>query len=336
MHIKLRSFSKIPTESFLIGILYLIGLLSLYRDDDKKRGRPYVYPTTVMVRCFVVRIWFRIPSNNCLHHYFSIDTKYNKKIMRSCGLDSLPDRRTFDRRFKVLPIQDMIGVMGNMFASEKLADCRIVSVDSTLIHAANRRIWHKSDMVSNTMPRSGIDADARWGFARTKGWIFGYKIHMCCSTGKLVVPLSAGITTANIPDNAAYHNLVEPLPGSVLYVVADLGYHDHKLYDYSRYRGIQLVCPIRRFRHTKGIRLKMISFYKSRKGQRIYRNRSASIEPLIQCVKGAFGISSVPVTGFENVSSYLLMCVFVYQVAIYYNCMVGSDNPRCVRRMLGN
>jgi hypothetical protein len=78
----------------------------------------------------------------------------------------------------------MIGTMGKAFASENLADCRIVAVDSSLIYAVNRRIWHKKHMIQNIMPRSGIDTDARWGFARTKGWVFGYKIHMCCSTGR--------------------------------------------------------------------------------------------------------------------------------------------------------
>ncbi|MGI0093658.1 MAG: hypothetical protein ACREA8_06100, partial [Nitrosotalea sp.] len=86
MHIKRRSSSKIKSESFLIGILRLIGLLSLYNDADKKRGRPYVYPTGTMLRCYVVRIWMRIPSNNCLHHYFSIDLSYNRKVMIACGL----------------------------------------------------------------------------------------------------------------------------------------------------------------------------------------------------------------------------------------------------------
>lgn len=191
-------------------------------------------------------------------------------------------------------------------------------------------------MVSNTIPRSGIDADARWGFARTKGWMFGYKMHMCCSTGKLVVPLSAGITTANIPDNMIHQKLVGPLPESVRYVVADLGYHNHKLYDYSRQHGIQLVCPIRRFRHTRGIRLKVISFYKSRRGRRIYRNRSVSIEPLFQCVKDTFGVSVLPVRGFANTSSHVLMCVLAYQLAVYWNCMMNNNNPRCIKHMLGN
>ena len=336
MYLTRRLLSKIQSESFLIGILYLIGLLSLYNVADKKRGRPYVYPTCTMVRCYVVRIWFRIPSNNCLHHYFSINGTYNRKVMKSCGLDTLPDRRTFDRRFKVLPVQDMIGMMGRIFSSEKLVDGAIVAVDSSLIYAANRRIWHKKDIMQNTMPRSGIDTDARWGFTRTKGWMFGYKLHMSCSTGKLVVPLSAGITTANISDNQMYCNLVGSLPGMVQYVVADMGYDDKKLYDYSRQRKITLVCPIRRYRHTKGERLRMIRFYQSRRGKKIYNKRNVSAEPSFQCIKDTFGISVMPVRGFENARSYVLLCVLAYQLAVYYNCVMGNDNPRCIKKMLGN
>ncbi|MGI0074347.1 MAG: transposase [Nitrosotalea sp.] len=249
-------------------------------------------------------------------------------------MHSLPDRRTFDRRFKVLPARDMIGTMGARFVTERLTGTETDAVDSTMIAAKGGKVWHKSDMRKNRIPRPGIDTDARWGFSRTRGWLFGYKLHMVSSTGRIIVPLSADISTANVSDNHMYCSLVESLQAR--YVVADLGYDDHKLYDYSRYRGMRLVCPIRRYRHTKGDRLKMISFYKSRKGQSIYRNRSVSIEPLFECVKNTFGISVSPVRGFENVSSYLLMCVFVYQVAVYYNCIMDNENPRCVKRMLGN
>ncbi|MHB8547060.1 MAG: transposase [Nitrosotalea sp.] len=51
--------------------------------------------------------------------------------------------------------------------------------------------------------------------------------------GKLVVPLSVYISTANVYDNPEYQSLAEHLPGTMQYVVADAGYDDHKLYDYS-------------------------------------------------------------------------------------------------------
>jgi hypothetical protein len=127
--------SKIQLESILSGILHLIDLLFLHIDHDNKRGRPYVYSTGTMLRCFVVRIWLRIPSNNCLHHYFSADLSYNRKVMTVCGLDTLPDRRTFDRWFKSLPVQNMIGMIGARFVSDNLVDWTTVSVDSSMVRA---------------------------------------------------------------------------------------------------------------------------------------------------------------------------------------------------------
>ena len=82
-------------DSILLHILFLIGVIR--PKPLRKRGKLYYLPT-VMVRRFIVRVWLRIPSNNVLHQYFSIDMPYNRKVMKACGLDRLPDRRTFDRR----------------------------------------------------------------------------------------------------------------------------------------------------------------------------------------------------------------------------------------------
>ena len=45
-------------------------------------------------------MWFRLHSNRALHDFLAMDCyPYNRKIMKACGLTSLPDdRRTFDRR----------------------------------------------------------------------------------------------------------------------------------------------------------------------------------------------------------------------------------------------
>ncbi|HXG74583.1 MAG TPA: hypothetical protein VNK44_07185 [Candidatus Nitrosotenuis sp.] len=94
------------------------------------------------------------------------------------------------------------------------------------------------------------------------------------------------------------------------------------MYDFTRQRNSVLVCPIRRHRNTKGERLKLIQFNRTRL-RRILHARDVSIVPLFWCVKDAFGISVVPVYGLDNVRSYILMCVFVYQLAGYYNGMMN-------------
>jgi suppressor of ftsI len=68
----------------------------------KKRGRPYTYSPTVILRCFIVRIWFRIDSNNTLHTFLELDCRYNHKLAIACGLATIPCRRTFDRRLKTI------------------------------------------------------------------------------------------------------------------------------------------------------------------------------------------------------------------------------------------
>ena len=124
------------------------------------------------------------------------------------------------------------------------------------------------------------------GFSHTKGWIFGYKLHLISSTGSIIVPLAADFTTANIPDNQMYSILTaRSLPVTIvkrtLYMSADPGYDDHALYDLSTELGFRLVCPVQRYKNTPANRIKLIEFYKSKVGQAIYSLRSTPIEPLI-------------------------------------------------------
>jgi hypothetical protein len=64
----------------------------------RKRGRPYAYSlSTVILRCFIVRIWFKIDSNNALHIFLNVDCQYNRRLVLACGLVSIPSRRMFDR-----------------------------------------------------------------------------------------------------------------------------------------------------------------------------------------------------------------------------------------------
>ena len=118
-----RRLATISTsESILIGILYLIGMISWPKSHKKRRGRPYVYPPTVILRCFVVRIWLRLDSNRALHDFLAMDYyPYNRRIMKACGLTSLPDRRTFDRRLSTISadIKERIATMASLFVKEK-------------------------------------------------------------------------------------------------------------------------------------------------------------------------------------------------------------------------
>ena len=267
--------------------------------------------------------------------------------MKACGLSVsyLPNRRTFDRRLKTIytDIKERISTMGNLFVIERLVrPPRVVATDTALLKS-NGKVWHKSSMKQDVVPRSGIDTDARWSRSRTKGWIFGYKLHMISSTDPLstVVPLSADVTTANISDKPAYTDTVSSLLPETLkkihYMVADPGFSGKKQYDFSLRKQFQLVCPVKRYKNTPEKRLKLADFYESALGQVIYSKRKISIEPLIEHLKSVFRIDPVPVKGLDKVRSIVLLDVLLYQITVYYNCKVlKSDNPRRdIKYMIG-
>lgn len=262
----------------------------------------------------------------------------------------LPSRRTFDRRLKTIfdDIRERISTMGTLFVSQDMVKPYILSVDSTLLRSKGK-VWHTSSMKKGIIPCPGIDTDARWrGFSHTRrGWIFGYKLHMVSSTGSLIVPLAAYVTTANIPDNQVYPEPTPtPTPTSlylspeiikkVYFMVADPGYDVQDLYESSLKIGFQLVCPVRRYKNSSEERLKLVDFYESALGQVVYSRRGISIEPLIEHIKSVFRIDPVPIRGYDKVRGIILLAVLLYQILVYYNCMNENDNPRrMIKHMIG-
>ncbi len=230
--------------------------------------------------------------------------------------------------------------MGCLFVVEGMVGSSITAaVDSTLLKAKGP-VWHKSSMKKGIVPCSGIDTGARWGYSHTKKWIFGYKLHLTCTTGKIVVPITADVTTANVQDNQMYVSLTSSSVFSlpyVLYMVADPGYDDKKLYEYSKkVLGIDLVCPVvERYESTSKKRLELVCFYQSTLGQTIYSRRRISVEPLIEHIKSIFGIDPLPARGFHKVSAIVLLSVLLYQLMVYYNCKLEKINPKSIKYMLG-
>jgi hypothetical protein len=213
-----------------------------------------------------------------LHTFLDIDCQYNRKLVLACGLITIPSRRTFDRRSKTIStdIKERISTMGYLFVvAEGLVDLSITAIDSTLLKAKGH-VWHRSSMEKGEVPCSGIDTGARWWvYSHTKGWVFGYKLHITSTTGDLILPLTAYVTTANVQDNLMYVSLTThsssflyssafSLP-SALYMIADPGYDDKKLYEYIKKAlgmnlACPLVCPLERYENTSKKRLDLVCF----------------------------------------------------------------------------
>jgi hypothetical protein len=212
--------------------------------------------------------------------------------MKACGLSSAylpsPSRRTFDGRLKTIStdIKERISTMGNLFVAEGMVKPYVVATDSALLKSKGK-VWHKLSMKDGVVPCTGIDTEAKWGYSHTKERIFGYKLHMICSTdpSSTTVPLSADVTTANVSDKPIYPCVVSCLPPETLkkidYMAADPKFSGKKLYDLSMTEEFQLVCPVRKYKNTPVERLKQVDFYESALGQVVYSRRRTSIEPFL-------------------------------------------------------
>jgi hypothetical protein len=231
--------------------------------------------------------------------------------------------------------------MGNLFIAEGLVRPYVVATDSALLKSRGK-VWHKSSMKEGIIPRSGIDTGAKWGYSHTKEWIFGYKLHMICSTdpSSTIIPLSADVAIANVSDKPVYPDLISYLSPEILkkihFMVADPGFSGKKFYDLSLKKGFQLVCPVKRYKGTSEERLKLVDFYQSALGQVVYSRRSTSIEPLIEHIKSVFRIDPVPVKGYEKVRNILLLSVLLYQILVYYNCKTQkTGSKRAIKYLIG-
>jgi hypothetical protein len=125
----------------------------------KKRGRPYVhFLSTLILRYIMLRIRFRIDSNNALHIFLIMGCLYNHKLALDCGLVSIPSSEcTFYRRLKTIStidVKERTSTMGYLFVTDCLAmadDHSITAVDSTLMKAKDS-VRHKSSMEKGEVP----------------------------------------------------------------------------------------------------------------------------------------------------------------------------------------
>lgn len=288
----------------------------------RKRGRPFIYPAKAVAVFFYAMILKGISHFKTMHNFLINNPS---KALAFGFKNSLPDRTTLARRFKVLYqfVKEQIQHMGDMLADKKIVSTNICSVDSTM-HNSCGNIWHKKHKKINFIPPKlrNIDKDADWGKSEYKGWVFGYKTHLVATSSfhKPAVPLYCEITSANESDCPTAKTLLHNFwPSKMKYLLGDKGYDDKTLRGTCQKEKALLITPMRRYGHMHPERKKWLKFYRSKIGKKKYSQRAKTIEPLIGHIKELFNIEKVRIKGLKNVQSFLSLCVWIYQTLIYYN-----------------
>ena len=304
-----------------------LGVIDALRYSEPKRvGRPYLYTTQVIVKLFLVMVYYRLSSVRSLERFVCL----NPELAQSCGLNyHVPSYRTLTRRFKRLdePVLVLVKRILVKLVSKRIIRLAILATDGSLLKAKGKEQPKKRPDI---IP---ADKEAKWGYSLTRGWVWGYKLHLISTVKPCIVPLSWLITTANFQESPEFIGLaktaVELAKSKLKKIKAFLGdsaYEGKEIYQWSKKeQKIAFICPIKdgKVKHPRAKERKMrLKLFKTKRIKRLFKRR-ADIERLFSQLKELFLIDPLPVIGLRKVSTYVNLTCLAYLAAVYYNYSNG-------------
>lgn len=307
----------IGEESLLVTLVRLVERLPVPPAPTKRGpGRPKTYPDHLFLKALVIMIVRHLHTVHELLTVLDQDTPEMRTLRSLMTLDGhFPTRRTWDRRFQILPssLPAQIGCLGRYLVAliQPWARCgRAAAIDSTVLRARGG-VWHKKDREAGLVPHTSIDTEAHWTKSGWHGWVYGWKLHLVISVAAVWIPLAADLTAANVADNEQALALLPELPAEVRYVLGDQHYNDESIREICAQNGREVVATRRgRYPHTDG----------GVEVRRVFHSlRSRAIENLNEQFKGIFDAhGQVPTKGLVNTRRFALGAVFVYQLTLWY------------------
>ena len=234
----------IPEQPLLVSLIQLIDQIpEPPRPPHKRgRGRQKTYTDKLFLKAVLIMIVRRLHKVGELLSVLEQPTSEMQQLRTLlCHNGRFPSRRTWERRLAALPqsLPEQIGCLGRHLVEmlQPWQECgRAAAIDSTVLRAKDG-VWHKKDRQAGLVPHTRIDTQAHWTKSGWHGWVYGWKLHLICSTGPVWIPLAADLTAANVADNDKAPELIAQLPRHALYVLGDLHYNASNVDDACFWRG---------------------------------------------------------------------------------------------------
>jgi hypothetical protein len=306
----------IAEPSLLVALLRVVSRIPLPPPPRRGRGRPVVYSDRLFLQGLLIMIVRRLETVPLLVTVLQAPTDDMARVRAALVVNGrLPDRRTWERRLAQVPatLPAQIGCLGRALVELTGAwtnHGRAVALDSTLLRAPGG-VWHVKQRAANLLPCITLDVDADWGRSGWHGWVYGWKLHLASVVGGCFLPLAAILTRASVHDATAAPALLDELPADTRYVLGDTAYQTATLHTACAEDGWTLVAP----------RWTPASPTDAGKPVRavFHALRHVAAENLNELLKDCFGLhGTVPTTGYLATQRYVLGCIFVYQIALWY------------------
>ena len=311
----------VQQKSLLVTLVMLVDNIPV--SQEKKRGRPFVYPENLFLKALVIMILRRLHSVNELRQVLEQPTaemKFLKTQFLIAG--TYPSRRTWERRLAAIPEQlpAQIGCLGRHLVRliQPWGEYgRAVAIDSTVLRSLGG-VWHQKDRKQGKLPHHSIDTQAHWTKSGWHGWVYGWKLHVVSVVAGVWIPLAANLTSANEADNIAAPALLDELPQEALFILGDRHYNRPNIRDYCQtHHRILVTTQYGKYPHTD----------EGKEVRRIFHMlRHKSIENFNEHFKSIFeGHGQVPTKGLTRTKRFVLGSVFLYQLALLYRFQHDLD-----------
>ena len=312
----------IAEPSLLVALLAVVARIPLPPPPPRRgRGRPVVYSDRLFLQGLLIMVVRRLETVPLLVAVLHAPTEEMARVRALLAVNGrLPDRRTWERRLARVPdtLPAQIGCLGRALVELTGAWAqhgRAVALDSTLLRAAGG-VWHVRQRAAHLLPCITLDVEADWGKSGWHGWVYGWKLHLASLVGGCFLPLAAVLTKASVHDASAAPALLDELPDDTRFVLGDTAYQTPTLHQDCASQGWTLIAPgwTPASATDPGRPVRAV----------FHALRHVASENLNELVKDCFGLhGTVPTTGSRATSRYVLGCIFVYQVALWYRAEHG-------------
>ena len=301
-----------------------------------RRGRPLVYSWPVILACFVVMVSYRLTGFRSLHRFLQINTS----LAQACGLPQgrVPSDRTFSRRFQRLDgiLLEATAQLLRRLTSRNVLRWALTVIDGTALVAKGRRPKGRGPDPRTT------DTDAAWGFSTTKGWFWGYKLHVVVAVKRVILPIAWVVTLANRQEVTQLLRVVRQalvLGGRsrtrrMRDLAGDMGYDSTEHYRALAAWKIRLTTPINRRRGGPLSRSqsKRQRYVQTPRGRWLMKRRS-DVERFFSQPKVIFLFDPLPIAGRHHVATYVSLVLVSYLIGVTYNGLARRP-PRALKSLV--
>lgn len=178
---------------------------------------------------------------------------------------------------------------------------KVVSADKMMIQARGP-VWHRKQQKQGIIPKGlrGLDTDGTWSYSKSDGWIYGHGTFCMVACQSRILGVFKWMRNSAHEAKRMWMETGK-LKGLITTVLMDSKADDQGLFfEFQRQRQMVLLTTPRRGADKSPRRQRMVKVLKASKNQRLYRQRSYTVEPMQGLVKEIFELERCWMRGNKN------------------------------------